>query len=188
MNTPTTKPTNPCFSSGPCAKRPGWSAAELDTAMAGRSHRSGPAKAELQAVIDEHRALLGIPDDYHIGIVPASDTGAFEMAMWNLLGSRGVDVFAWEAFSGDWLNDITSELKLEDVRTFESDFGELPDLSQADENRDCVFVWNGTTSGVRVPDGDWIETGRSGLTLCDATSAVCAYDLPWEKLDVVTWS
>jgi len=185
---PTNKPSNPCFSSGPCAKRPGWSVAGLDSSLAGRSHRAVPAKAELKAVIDKHRALLGIPDDYRIGIVPASDTGAFELAMWNLLGSRGVDVFAWEAFSGDWLKDITNELKLDDVRTFEADFGELSDLDAADPDRDCVFVWNGTTSGVRVPNDEWIKTDRSGLTLCDATSAVFAYDMPWEKLDVVTWS
>ena len=188
MDKPTVKPSNPCFSSGPCAKRPRWSAAALDTAMAGRSHRSSPAKAELKAVIDKHRVLLNIPDDYHIGIVPGSDTGAFEMAMWGLLGSRGVDVFAWESFSGDWLKDITNELKLDDVRTFEADFGELPDLSAADPDRDCVFAWNGTTSGVRVPHDDWIKADRGGLTLCDATSGVFAYDLPWEKLDVVTWS
>ena len=188
MNKPTLKPSNPCFSSGPCAKRPGWSLTALDSEMAGRSHRSSPAKAQLQEVIDQHRQLLNIPDDYHIGIVPASDTGAFEMAMWNLLGPLGVDVFAWEAFSGDWLKDITDELKLDDVRTFEADFGQLPDLNQADDSRDCVFVWNGTTSGVRVPDDSWIKTGRSGLALCDATSAVFAYDLPWNKLDVVTWS
>jgi len=188
MIKPTIKPANPCFSSGPCAKRPGWSVAGLDVSMAGRSHRAGPAKAQLKAVIDQHKALLGIPEDYYVGIVPASDTGAFEMAMWSLLGERGVDVFAWEAFSRDWLKDVTSELQLDDVRVFEADYGLLPDLSQADGERDCVFVWNGTTSGVRVPDGDWIESGRSGLTLCDATSAVFAYDLPWEKLDVVTWS
>jgi phosphoserine aminotransferase len=185
---PTTKPGNPCFSSGPCAKRPGWSLSALDTSMAGRSHRAAPAKAQLQEVIDRHRSLLGIPEDYHIGIVPASDTGAVEMAMWSLLGERGTDVFAWEAFSSDWLKDVTGQLKLQDLRVFEADYGELPDLSQYDGSRDAVFVWNGTTSGVCVPNGDWIPADRSGLTICDATSAVFAYDLPWEKLDVVTWS
>jgi len=193
MERPSQKPQNPCFSSGPCAKRPGWSAENLDLSMMGRSHRAGPAKAQLKAVIDQHREILGIPADYLVGIVPASDTGAFEMAMWSMLGSpeeggRGVDVFAWESFSSGWLKDITGELKLSDVRTYEADYGQLPDLSQADPARDCVFVWNGTTSGVRVPNGDWISAEREGLTFCDATSAVFAYDLPWEKLDVVTWS
>jgi phosphoserine aminotransferase len=185
---PTKKPVNPCFSSGPCAKRPGWSLSALDASMAGRSHRAAPAKAQLQAVLDRHRALLGIPSDYHVGIVPASDTGAVEMAMWSLLGARGVDLFAWEAFSSDWLKDATGQLKLADTRVFEAPYGELPDLSQYDGARDAVFVWNGTTSGVCVPNGDWIPADREGLTICDATSAVFAYDLPWEKLDVVTWS
>ncbi len=188
MNKPSMKPSNPCFSSGPCAKRPGWSVAGLDVSMMGRSHRAGPAKAQLKAVIDQHKELLGIPADYVVGIVPASDTGAFEMALWSLLGERGVDVFAWEAFSGDWLKDVTNELKIEDVRTFKTEYGALPDLSAADFSRDVVFVWNGTTSGVRVPNADWIDSGRSGLTLCDATSAVFAYEMDWSKLDVVTWS
>ncbi len=187
-NPPTTKPINPCFSSGPCAKRPGWSLNNLRPDMAGRSHRAAPAKARLKAVIDTHRAILGIPADYRIGIVPASDTGAVEMALWGLLGPRGVDVAAWESFSADWLKDITTQLKLSDVRTFEAAYGALPDLAQLDTDRDVVFVWNGTTSGVRVPDGDWIKDARQGLTICDATSAVFAYDLPWEKLDVTTWS
>ena len=156
--------------------------------MAGRSHRAGPAKAQLKAVIDRHRALLGIPDDYLVGIVPASDTGAVEMALWSLLGPRGVDVLAWESFSTDWLKDVTGQLKLPDVRAFEADYGYLPDLAQVDCDRDVVFAWNGTTSGVRVPNGDWIAPDRAGLTICDATSAVFAYDLPWDKLDVVTWS
>jgi phosphoserine aminotransferase len=193
MEKPSTKPQNPCFSSGPCAKRPGWSLGALDDSMMGRSHRAGPAKAQLQAVIDLHKALLGIPSDYLVGIVPASDTGAFEMALWSMLGNpeegaRGVDVFAWEAFSRDWMNDIKNQLKLQDVRSYEADYGFLPDLSKADPARDCVFVWNGTTSGVRVPNGDWISTKREGLTFCDATSAVFAYDMPWDRLDVVTWS
>lgn len=185
---PTVKPVNPCFSSGPCAKRPGWSLNALDASLTGRSHRAAPAKAKLQEVIDRHRTLLRIPADYQVGIVPASDTGAVEMAMWSLLGERGVDLFAWEAFSGDWLKDTTSQLKLSDLRAFEASYGELPDLAQYDGGRDAVFVWNGTTSGVAVPNADWIPADRQGLTICDATSAVFAYDLPWEKLDAVTWS
>jgi len=185
---PNIKPNSPNFSSGPCAKRPGWSIEALSDALTGRSHRSGPGKAKLKEVIDRHRDLLGVPDDYHIGIVPASDTGAFEMAMWSMLGARGVDVFAWEAFSGDWLKDITGQLGIEDVRTFEAEYGALPDLLAADKERDSVFVWNGTTSGVCAPNADWIADDREGLTFCDATSAVFAYDMDWNKLDVTTWS
>ncbi len=188
MEKPAIKPKNPNFSSGPCSKRPEWSFDKLSGAMLGRSHRAAPAKAKLKEVIELHRTLLGIPADYKIGIVPGSDTGAFEMAMWSMLGVRGVDVFAWESFSGDWLKDITSHLKIEDVRAFEADYGHLPDLSQADPARDLIFVWNGTTSGARVPDGEWISDNREGLTFCDATSAVFAYDMPWDKLDVTTWS
>lgn len=188
MQKPTIKPNNPCFSSGPCAKRPNWDASNLDISMAGRSHRAAPAKAKLNEVIQLHRELLGIPDDYLIGIVPASDTGAVEMALWSLLGERGVDVFAWESFSGDWLKDIRDELKIKDFRGFEADYGKLPDLSKADFARDVVFAWNGTTSGVRVPNGNWIDADRKGLTICDATSAVFAYEMPWDKLDVTTWS
>lgn len=188
MDKPTQKPKNPCFSSGPCAKRPGWSVANLNAAMAGRSHRAAPAKAQLKEVIEKHRAILGIPADYKVGIVPASDTGAVEMALWSMLGARGVDVFSWEAFSTDWLKDITGQLKLADVKSYEAAYGALPDLKQAKKDRDAVFVWNGTTSGVRVPNADWIADDREGLTICDATSAVFAYDLPWKKLDVVTWS
>ncbi len=188
MEKPSKKPQNPCFSSGPCAKRPGWALENLDISVMGRSHRAAPAKVQLKAVIDQHAEILGIPDDYVVGIVPGSDTGAFEMAMWALLGERGVDVFAFESFSSDWMKDITNELKLDDVRTYEADYGGLPDLSKADPARDTVFVWNGTTAGVRVPNDDFIADNREGLTLCDATSAVFAYDLPWQKLDVVTWS
>ncbi len=188
MQKPSVKPKNPCFSSGPCAKRPGWSFENLSHAMLGRSHRAGPLKAQLKDCIDKQKAILGIPDDYVVGIVPASDTGAFEGAMWSMLGARGVDVFAWEAFSGDWLKDITKELKLENVNTYEAPYGEIADLSKADPANDTVFAWNGTTSGVRVPNGDWISAEREGLTFCDATSAVFAYDMPWDKLDVVTWS
>jgi phosphoserine aminotransferase len=186
---PTTKPNNPCFSSGPCAKRPGWSLAALDAyALPGRSHRAGPAKKLLKSVIDLHTELLGIPDDYYVGIVPASDTGAVEMALWSMIGPRGVDVFAWESFSKDWMKDVVDHLGMDDVRTFVADYGDIADLSQADAERDIVFAWNGTTSGVRVPDGEWIAADRSGLTICDATSAVFAYDMPWDKLDVTTWS
>jgi len=188
MQKPSLKPKNPCFSSGPCAKRPGWSFDNLGHALLGRSHRAGPLKKQIKEVIDKQKALLGIPDDYVVGIVPGSDTGAFEMAMWSLLGQRGVDGVGWESFSSGWLSDITKQLKLENVTTYEAPYGELPDLGKADPKNDTVFVWNGTTSGVRVPNGDWISESREGLTLCDATSAVFAYDLPWNKLDVTTWS
>lgn len=185
---PNIRPNSPNFSSGPCAKRPGWTVDALKGALIGRSHRSKPGKARLKDVLDRSRQLLGLPDDYRIGIVPASDTGAIEMAMWSLLGPRGVDVLAWESFGKQWVTDITKQLKLKDVRVIEADYGKLPDLSQADSSRDVVFTWNGTTSGVVVPDGDWIAADREGLTLCDATSAVFAYPLPWDKLDVVTYS
>jgi phosphoserine aminotransferase len=185
---PSQRPANPHFSSGPCAKRPGWSVTALSDALVGRSHRSGEGKARLAEVITRSRDLLGLPEDYKLGIVPASDTGAFEMAMWSLLGARGVDVLAWESFGKGWVTDIVKQLGLDDVRTFEADYGALPDLGQASADRDIVFTWNGTTSGVRVPDGDWIADDRAGLTLCDATSAVFAMDMPWDKLDVVTWS
>lgn len=190
MQKPSVKPDNPCFSSGPCAKRPGWDVAALDAAAtAGRSHRSGIGKKKLKEVIDLHREILRIPDDYLVGIVPASDTGAVEMAMWAMLGARGVESLAWENFSGDWLKDIKNELKLSDVNYFEADYGEIVDLSEVDtKTRDVVFAWNGTTSGVRVPNGDWIAADREGVTICDATSAVFAYDMPWDKLDVTTWS
>ncbi|MCB1561996.1 MAG: phosphoserine transaminase [Alphaproteobacteria bacterium] len=185
---PERKPKNPNFSSGPCAKRPGWSPDVLAGALTGRSHRAGPAKVQLKDVIEKHRELLGIPADYKIGIMPGSDTGAFEAAMWSMLGPRGVDVFAWESFSKGWLTDITNHLKIEDVRAYEAPYGQLPDLRKADPERDTVFAWNGTTAGVRVPNGDWIAADREGLTFCDATSAVFAYEMPWDKLDVTTWS
>ena len=184
---PTRRPERPEFSSGPCAKRPGWSLDALSGALLGRSHRAKAPKDRLKAVIDRSRALLGLPADFRLGIVPASDTGAIEMAMWSLLGPRRVDVLSWESFGQGWVADATSQLKL-DARVLEAGYGELPDLSRVDFERDVVFTWNGTTSGVRVPDGSWIPRERAGLTLCDATSAVFAMRLPWEKLDAVTWS
>jgi phosphoserine aminotransferase len=184
---PTRRPQRPEFSSGPCAKRPGWSLEGLKNAPLGRSHRSKAGKDRLKAVIDRSRALLELPSSWRLGIVPASDTGAFEMAMWSLLGARGVDVLVWESFGQGWAEDVTQQLKL-DARILEAPYGELPDLGAVDFERDVVFPWNGTTSGVRVPSGDWIRSGRAGLTLCDATSAVFAMQLPWDKLDVVTWS
>ncbi len=188
MNQPTTKPTNPCFSSGPCAKRPGWSLAALEGAALGRSHRAKLGKNKLEEVISLSKKILGMPNDYRLGIVPASDTGAIEMAMWSLLGARGVDVFAWESFGSTWASDCKSQLKLTDLNVYKADYGQLPDLSKANWKRDVVFTWNGTTSGVRVPDGNWIADDREGLAICDATSAVFAMEMPWHKLDVVTWS
>ncbi len=185
---PAVKPENPRFSSGPCAKRPGWSADHLKTAYLGRSHRSKDGKALLKRAIDQTKDILKIPSDYRVAIVPASDTGAVEMALWSLLGARGVDVLAWESFGSGWASDIKNQLKLDDMRLLEADYGELPDLSAVDFNNDVVFTWNGTTSGVRVRDGDWIAADRQGLTICDATSAVFAQDLDWPKLDVTTFS
>lgn len=185
---PTHKPNNPCFSSGPCAKRPGWSLDALKDASLGRSHRAKVGKTKLKEVIDRSKAILGVPDDYVLGIVPASDTGAIEMAMWSLLGERGVDALAWESFGSTWVKDITKQLKLKDVREMEVGYGQLPDLKQVDWKRDVIFTWNGTTSGVCVPNADWIDDNRAGLAICDATSAVFAMDVPFEKLDVVTWS
>lgn len=185
---PLTKPKNPCFSSGPCAKRPDWSLAGLDYKLAGRSHRSKEGKAQLKEAIDKSKKLLGLPEGYVLGIVPASDTGAVEMAMWSLLGPRGVDVFSWESFGQGWASDILKELKLKDVRDYKADYGQLPDLSKADFDRDVIFCWNGTTSGVCVPNADWIKTDRQGLVICDATSSVFAMPMDWTKLDVVTYS
>ncbi len=185
---PARLPSNPCFSSGPCAKRPGWDASALENALVGRSHRSGPGKERLAEVLSRSRKILGLPDDYRIGIVPASDTGAVEMALWSLLGARGVDVLAWESFGSGWVTDVTKQLQIEDVRVIKSGYGELPDLAEADWSRDVVFTWNGTTSGVKVPDANWIAEDREGLAICDATSAAFAMPLPWDKLDVVTYS
>jgi phosphoserine aminotransferase len=188
LTRPTTKPQNPRFSSGPCAKRPGWEPNVLGDACLGRSHRSTDGKAKLSEAIDRSKQILGIPSDYRLGIVPASDTGAVEMALWSLLGERPVDILAWESFGQEWVKDVTDELKLDDVRLLKAPYGSLPDLNAVNFDRDVVFLWNGTTSGVRVPNGDWIKDDRSGLTICDATSAVFAMDIPWSKIDVLTYS
>jgi phosphoserine aminotransferase len=179
----------PFFSSGPCAKRPGWTPAALGDAALGRSHRAKIGKAKLAEAIALTREVLQVPDDYRIGIVPASDTGAVEMAMWSMLGARGVDMLAWESFGEGWVTDVVKQLKLADAQVIKADYGDLPDLSKLDtRNRDVVFTWNGTTSGVRVPDADWIAADREGITICDATSAAFAQKLDWAKLDVVTYS
>jgi phosphoserine aminotransferase len=185
---PDLRPSNPRFSSGPCAKRPGWSLAALEGALLGRSHRAKDPKAKLAEAIDLSKSILGMPKDWRLGIVPASDTGAVEMALWSLLGPKGVDILAWESFSKDWATDVTKQLKLADVRLLSAGYGKLPDLAQVDSARDLVFVWNGTTSGVRLPNADFIADDREGLAICDATSAAFAMELPWSKLDVVTWS
>lgn len=188
LERPARRPANPLFSSGPCTKRPGWSVDVLKEACLGRSHRSKPGKSRLKAVLEQSRELLGLPDDYRIAIVPASDTGAVEMALWSLLGPRNIDVLAWESFGHGWVTDIVKQLKLEGARTIKAPYGALPDLGAVDFAHDVVFTWNGTTSGVCVPNGDWIADDREGLTICDATSAVFAFDLPWDKLDVTTYS
>ncbi|WP_457940015.1 phosphoserine transaminase [Mesorhizobium sp. 10J20-29] len=185
---PGLRPANPNFSSGPCAKRPGWTPEALGNAALGRSHRAKIGKAKLEQAIALTREILQVPADYRIGIVPASDTGAVEMAMWSLLGARGVDMVAWESFGAGWVTDVVKQLKLPDVRKIEAGYGELPNLSTIDFDRDVVFTWNGTTSGVRVPNGDFIPADRKGLTICDATSAAFAQKLDFDKLDVVTFS
>lgn len=185
---PAARPANPRFSSGPCSKRPGWSLSSLPTDMLGRSHRSAGGKQRLAEAIDKTQALLELPDDYRVGIVPASDTGAVEMALWSLLGARPVTMMAWESFGAGWVGDVTNHLKLDDVTVMEADYGKLPDLAAVDFSSDVVFTWNGTTAGVRVPNADWIPDNRQGLTICDATSAVFAQKMAWEKLDVVTYS
>jgi len=184
---PSVRPQRPQFSSGPCAKRPGWSLGALSGAYLGRSHRAKAPKQRLQAVIERSKTLLGMPADWKLGIVPASDTGAIEMAIWSLLGERPVDVLAWESFGQEWVTDVTKQLKL-DARVLAAEYGALPDLASVDFTHDVLFTWNGTTSGVRVPNGDWIRDDRQGLVLCDATSAVFAMEVAWDKLDVVTWS
>lgn len=185
---PTIKPENPNFSSGPCAKRPGYDVNQLALATLGRSHRSAIGKDALQKVIADTKEILQLPDDYRVGIVPASDTGAMEMVMWSLLGARPVDVCYWESFGQGWYGDITKQLKLDNVNSIKADYGQLPDLSQVNPNNDLIFTWNGTTSGVKVENGDFISDNRQGLTICDATSAVFAMEMPWEKLDVTTFS
>lgn len=185
---PTLRPANPNFSSGPCAKRPGWSLDALADAPLGRSHRAKVGKVKLREAIDLTREVLEVPPDYRIGIVPASDTGAVELAMWSLLGARPVDMLAWESFGEGWITDAVKQLKLDNVRAITADYGELPDLSSVDFSHDVVFTWNGTTSGVMVPDGEWIPDDRQGLTICDATSAAFAQRLDFAKLDVVTFS
>lgn len=185
---PSVRPNSPNFSSGPCCKRPGYDVSALSLNTLGRSHRSTLGKSVLREACLKTAELLQLPHGYRVGVVPASDTGAFEMAMWSLLGAKPVDVFYWESFGKGWASDIAGELKIKEINSFSADYGELPDLAQACPDHDIVFTWNGTTSGVRVPDGDWIDDGREGLTLCDATSAVFAMPLPWKKLDVVTYS
>lgn len=188
FNEPGVRPNNPNFSSGPCAKRPGWTVEALSNAPVGRSHRAKIGKSKLAQAIELTREVLEVPADYRIGIVPASDTGAVEMALWSLLGARGVDMLAWESFGSGWVTDVVKQLKLADVRKFEAPYGELPDLSKVDFDRDVVFTWNGTTSGVRVPNADFIPETRKGLTICDATSAAFAQKFDFSKLDVVTFS
>ena len=185
---PDMRPANPQFSSGPCTKRPGWTLEALGGACIGRSHRSAPGKTRLKLAIDLTREVLAVPESHLIGVVPASDTGAVEMALWSLLGERGVDMLAWESFGKGWVSDVTQQLRLEDVRVLEAPYGALPDLSAIDFDRDVVFTWNGTTSGVRVPDAGFIPSDRNGLTICDATSAAFAQELDFGKLDVVTYS
>jgi phosphoserine aminotransferase len=185
---PARRPVNPHFSSGPCAKRPGWSLKNLEHALLGRSHRAKEGKARLKLAIDKTKALLALPPDYLCAIVPASDTGAFEMAMWGMLGARGIDVLTWESFGEGWVNDITKQLKLTDVRVLRAEYGRLPDLAQVDFSRDVLFTWNGTTSGVRVPNAEWIASDRTGLTFADATSAIFAQPIDFRKTDVVTFS
>lgn len=181
-------PNNPCFSSGPCAKRPGWNLSHLQDALVGRSHRSGAGRKKLAEVIDRSTAILGIPEGWKVGIIPASDTGAVELALWSLLGSRPVDILSFDSFSAEWVKDVTQQLELAQTRVIAADYGELPQLQAIQWDRDVVIVWNGTTSGVKMPNGDFIPEDRKGLVICDATSAVFAMEMPWEKLDVVTWS
>jgi phosphoserine aminotransferase len=185
---PTLRPRSPNFSSGPCNKHPGWSVESLKGAATGRSHRAKIGKDKLKQAIEDTKSLLGLPPDYLVGIMAASDTGAVEAALWSLLGPRPVDVFAWESFGKDWVTDCVKQLKPLEARSFVTDFGKLPDLKQANFDHDVVFTWNGTTSGVIVPNGDWIKSDRKGLTICDATSSACAVPMPWDKLDVITFS
>ena len=188
MNLSKQKPNNPNFSSGPTTKRPNWSIKNLEGALLGRSHRAGECKNKLKEVITKSKNILNLPKDYLVGIMPASDTGALEASLWCLLGNRGVDILAWENFGKDWIVDVVDELKIEDRNIYLSDYGKLPDLSKINFSRDVIFTWNGTTSGVRVPNGDWIPDDRKGLTICDATSAIFAMPIDYKKCDVITWS
>ena len=188
MKKPLIKPSNPNFSSGPCAKRPGWSINDLKNSNVGRSHRSKEAKSKLKFIIDKSKEILDLPDDYILGIMPASDTGSIEAALWSLLGERGVDILAWENFGKDWVTDIVNQLKITDCNVYTADYGYIPDLKKVNFDRDVIFTWNGTTSGVKVPDGEWIKNDRKGLTICDATSAIFAMPIDYNKCDVITWS
>ena len=188
MSKPTVRPSRPFFSSGPCAKRPGWSLSALDQALLGRSHRAPEGRARLKEVITRSKNILGIPADWRLAVVPASDTGAVEMILWAIAGERGMDVLSFESFSGTWAQDLRDVLKIEDLRVLDAPYGELPDLSAVDWSRDVVLTWNGTTSGVRIPNAEAIPVEHDGLIICDATSAAFAMDLPWDCLDVVTWS
>tara|TARA_B100000315_G_scaffold149387_1_gene138121 strand:+ start:266 stop:1429 length:1164 start_codon:yes stop_codon:yes gene_type:complete len=188
INKPNLKPNNPNFSSGPTTKRPNWSLSNLESATLGRSHRSVDCKLKLQEVITRTKKILNLPEDYLLGIMPGSDTGALEASLWCLLGERGVDVLAWENFGKDWVIDVVDQLKIKDLNVYEADYGKLPDLSKVSFNNDVIFTWNGTTSGVKVPNGDWITSNREGLTICDATSAIFAMPIDYKKCDVLTWS
>ena len=185
---PNSKPKNPNFSSGPTTKRPNWSLSNLEKALLGRSHRSSECKLRLKEVIDQSKKTLNLPDNYLLGIMPGSDTGALEASMWSLLGARGVEILAWENFGKDWVIDVVEELKIDDLKVYQADYGQLPDLKKVDFSKDVIFTWNGTTSGVKVPNGDWIPSDRQGLTICDATSALFAMPIDYEKCDVITWS
>ena len=188
MDKPKLKPDNPNFSSGPCSKRPGWKIDNLINANTGRSHRSGEAKSKLKFVIDKSKELLNLPKDYVVGIMPGSDTGALEAALWSLLGERGVDILAWENFGKDWIQDVVKQLQLSDLNVHDVNYGDFPDLTKVNFNNDVIFTWNGTTSGVKVPNADWIPDQRDGLTICDATSAIFAMPINYKKCDVLTWS
>ena len=188
MDKPKLKPDNPNFSSGPCSKRPGWRIDNLINANTGRSHRSGEAKSKLKFVIDKSKELLNLPSDYVVGIMPGSDTGALEAALWSLLGERGVDILAWENFGKDWIQDVVKQLQLSNLNVHDVNYGDFPDLTKVNFNNDVIFTWNGTTSGVKVPNADWIPDQRDGLTICDATSAIFAMPIDYKKCDVLTWS
>ncbi len=188
MEKPNKKPSNPNFSSGPCAKRPGWKIENLINANTGRSHRSGEAKSKLKLVIDKSKDLLNLPDDYVVGIMPGSDTGALEASLWSLLGERGVDILAWENFGKDWIQDVVKQLQISNLTVHDVDYGQFPDVTKVNFENDVVFTWNGTTSGVRVPNAEWIPDNREGLTICDATSAIFAMPIDYKKCDVLTWS